>query len=509
MSKPFYLTTAIFYANGRPHLGHAYELVLADVIARFHRMRGEAVFLLTGMDEHGQKVQQAARKLEKEPQALVDEIAADFENLCRALSIANDDFIRTTQPRHKDYVRAWLQTMWDQGEIYAGDYHGFYSPRQEQFLQEKDRNEDGSWPELFGEVEEVTEKAYYFKLNQYQPWLITFLQEHSDFILPTFRQKQVLEFLKEPLNDLCISRPKERLEWGIPLPFDEDYVTYVWFDALVNYASAVADLDAWPADYHVIGKDILLPPHAVYWPIMLHASGRALPKHLLVHGWWHIAGEKMSKSIGNSVDPFNLVATFGPDPVRYFFLREMSVGQDSDFTEALFLSRYNDDLANDFGNSLNRLLNMGGRFAEGRVPAATVDEAPEQSLRALWEESKGKALREFDGLAFHRGLDAIWAFLRGLNRYLDQRQPWKTIKSGQEHDRQVALSALAHLAESLRLAATLLAPVMPTVSTIVLEKIGADALTAFEGNLVWDLTRLTGQELGERTILFPKLEKEA
>ncbi|MGF1451992.1 MAG: class I tRNA ligase family protein, partial [Opitutales bacterium] len=481
MRKPFYLTTAIFYANGRPHLGHAYELVLADVIARFRRMRGEEVFFLTGMDEHGQKVQQKARQEELEPQAYVDRIAADFESLCGALSISNNDFIRTTEPRHKDYVRSWLQTMWNTGEIYAGDYQGFYSPRQEQFLQEKDKNEDGSWPEIFGEVEEVTEKAFYFKLSQYQDWLIAFLEQNPNFILPSFRQKQVLEFLKEPLNDLCISRPKERLEWGIPLPFDENYVTYVWFDALVNYCSAVGPVGAWPADYHVIGKDILLPPHAVYWPIMLHASQRELPKHLVVHGWWHIAGAKMSKSLGNIVDPFNLAEQFGPDPLRYFFMREMSVGQDSDFTEQLFLGRYDYDLANDFGNSLNRLLNMGGRFAKGKVPAAVIEEEPERLLRGQWEDARNKALQEFDALAFPRGLEAVWAFLGGLNRYLDQRQPWKTIKSQEAADRDAALTALAYLAESLRLVSTILEPVMPNVCAVVREKIGAPAVDGYSG----------------------------
>ncbi len=503
MSKPLYLTTAIFYANGRPHLGHAYELVLADALARFRRLRGESVFLLTGMDEHGQKVQAAARAEGVEPQVLVDRIAADFQALCGVLTVQHDDFIRTTQPRHSSYVQRWLQEMFDQGQIYAGEYRGFYSSRQEQFLQEKDRV-DGAWPEIFGAVEEVTERAYYFRLSQHQGWLIDFLQSHPDFIVPAFRQKQVLEFLREPLNDLCISRPKERLSWGIPLPFDADYVTYVWFDALVNYCSAVDGRDCWPADYHIIGKDILLPPHAVYWPIMLHAAGKALPKHLLVHGWWHLAGEKMSKSLGNIVDPFNLVAQFGPDALRYFFLREMSLGQDSDFSEGLFLSRYNNDLGNDFGNSLNRLLNMGGRFAGGKVPAATVEGEPEVTLRALWETTREKALGELDGLLFHRALETTWGFLRGLNRYLDQRQPWKSIKSAVEEERAAALTALAHLAEALRLAATLLTPVMPTTSSTVLEMMGETPATLYSGNLEWSPTRLTGKPLGERAILFPK-----
>src|SRR5258708_21924127 len=271
--KSFYITTAIDYVNGSPHLGHAYEKVLTDVIARFRRQMGDQVHFLTGTDEHGQKVQATARKLGVAPLQFVDQISAEFRALLGRLNISNDDFIRTTEERHKRVVRDVLQRLFDKGEIYKAEYRGFYSTRQEQFLQEKDRLPDGSWPEIFGEVTEITEANYFFKLRIYQEWLIDFLTKHEDFVFPRFRQKQVLEFLKEPLNDLCISRPRERLEWGIPLPFDDAYVTYVWFDALLNYYSAVVDQPGvWPADWHVIGKDILLPPHAVYWPIILHVA---------------------------------------------------------------------------------------------------------------------------------------------------------------------------------------------------------------------------------------------
>ncbi|MGE9296938.1 MAG: class I tRNA ligase family protein [Puniceicoccales bacterium] len=251
--KQFYITTAIDYANGRPHLGHAYEKVLTDVVARHERMRGSDVYFLTGLDEHGQKVQQTARKQGVEPQKFCDEVAVDFQNLCKTLQISNNDFIRTTESRHKDVVRKILQDLFDKGEIYQGEYQGFYSPRQEQFLQEKDKV-DGEWPEIFGEVVEVSETAYFFKLGQYQDWLVDFLKSNDDFIFPRFRQKQVLEFLKEPLNDLCISRPKERLEWGIPLPFDEDFVCYVWFDALTNYISALSNA-------------VFLCTHSNLWPV--------------------------------------------------------------------------------------------------------------------------------------------------------------------------------------------------------------------------------------------------
>ena len=337
----FYITTAIDYVNGSPHIGHAYEKVLTDVIARFRRLRGDSVYFLTGTDEHGQKVQQSARARGIAPQQFADEISAQFRAMLPRLEITNDDFIRTTEERHKRVVREILQRLFDRGDIYRGEYRGFYSTRQEQFLLEKDRLPDGSWPEIYGEVTEIVEPNYFFKLRAYQGWLVDFLAQHEDFVFPRFRQKQVLEFLKEPLNDLCISRPRERLEWGIPLPFDPQFVTYVWFDALVNYYSAVADQPGrWPADWHVIGKDILVPPHAVYWPIMLHAAGLALPKGILAHGWWLTRGAKMSKSAGNVFNPLDLVDEFGPDALRYFLIREMNVGHDGDFSRELFLARH-------------------------------------------------------------------------------------------------------------------------------------------------------------------------
>lgn len=505
--KQFYITTAIDYANGSPHLGHAYEKVLADVVARCRRMRGESVYFLTGLDEHGQKVQQSAQKRGVSPQELCDGVALEFQRLCRELHISNNDFIRTTEERHKAVVQRLLQDSFDKGHIYRADYHGFYSTRQEQFLQEKDKV-DGKWPEIFGEVVEITEPNYFFKLSAWQDWLIEHIRSHEDFIFPRFRRKQVLEFLKEPLNDLCISRPVERLSWGVPLPFDPDYVTYVWFDALANYISAPGYGsegfgDIWPADLHVIGKDILIPPHAVYWPIMLHAAGIALPRSLLVHGWWNISGEKMSKTLGNIVDPLELAGRFGPDPLRYFFMREMTVGQDSDFAPEQFLTRYNDELGNDLGNLVSRLLNMGGRYTGQQVPTASVDEEPEQTLRQQWVESSDKALRHFDDMAFHRSLEETFTFIRAINRYAEVRAPWKLAKSDVPADRQRLETSLALMAEGLRLATVLLAPVMPGVAASVHQLLGTELPELFEGNLVWD-NRLAGRTLGEKTILFPR-----
>ncbi len=511
MSKKFYITTAIDYANGSPHLGHAYEKVLTDIVARFRRMMGDDVTFVTGLDEHGQKVQMSAQKDGVPPIEICDRLAGEFQSLCQQLEISNDDYIRTTEDRHKAVVQDILQKLYDKGEIYKADYNGFYSVRQEQFVTEKEKV-DGKWPEIYGDVVEVTESNYFFKLAQYQDWLVDFVKSNTDLIYPRFRSADVLQFLKEPLNDLCISRPKKRLEWGIELPFDSEYVTYVWFDALTNYITAAGygseDFDQhWPVDYHVIGKDILVPPHAVYWPIMLKALDLPLPKHYLVHGWWLSSGSKMSKSTGDVVNPLDLIDQFGADAFRYFVTREMNVGQDSEFSLDLFMSRYNSDLANDLGNLVSRLLNMGGRYTEGKVPTASLEEAPEQDLKQLWSEISRELIPLYEEFQFHKALDRIFSFLSGINRYAETRAPWKLAKSEDPADRQALETSLATMAEGLRLAVVLLTPVMPSISAKVRSLIGASELETVEGELEWG-NRLDGAELGEKTILFPRPEKK-
>jgi methionyl-tRNA synthetase len=347
MSK-FYVTTPLYYVNDEPHIGHAYTTILADVLARYHRILGDDVFFLTGTDEHGQKVQEAAKRRELEPQAHVDEYVERFKSLWDKLHIQNDDFIRTTQSRHTDRVKELLTSLYERGEIYKAEYEGLYSVSEERFITEKEQEEGN-----FREIKKLKERNYFFKMSNYQDALIKHIDKNPNFIKPETRKNEILGFLRRDLNDLCISRPKSRLSWGIEIPFDTDYVTYVWFDALMNYITAIgwgSDDEKfnfwWPANYHLIGKDILTT-HAVYWSTMLLAAGIPLPKTILAHGWWLSDDTKMSKSLGNVVKPLDLIDEFGVDPVRYFLMRDMVLGSDANFYMDAFIKRYNDDLAND------------------------------------------------------------------------------------------------------------------------------------------------------------------
>ena len=505
MKKYFYITTAIDYVNGLPHLGHTYEKVLADVIARYHRLKGESVHFLTGVDEHGQKVQQKAQALGKEPQAFCDEVTESFIALTHSLKLTNNDFIRTTDERHKKIVRWALQKLYDQGLIYKADYKGFYSVKEERFLLEKDKV-DGAWPALFGEVKELSESNYFFKLSAYQSWLIDYLNEHKDFIFPHYRQKQVLEFLKEPLNDLCISRPIERLQWGIPLPFDPEFVTYVWFDALLNYISAVGFNTErfehyWPADCHIIGKDILLPSHAIYWPIMLQALELPLPKQIVAHGWWLTSGEKMSKSLGNTFNLFDWFEEKGIDAVRYFLMREMVTGQDCEFSLENFENRYNNELANEWGNLISRTFNMIQRYCEGQVPVPT---HPNEALKAVWEESYETIYQHFEHFQFSQGLEKLFKFIRELNRYIEAKAPWKLAKDPAEDSQMELKDVLAHLIEGIRLSVQYLQIIIPVSSQKLMEAL---KIQDKPSNFSWSPQTLSGTSITEKLLLFPKSEK--
>jgi methionyl-tRNA synthetase len=524
MSKCFYLTTAIDYVNGQPHLGHAYEKILTDVLARARRSRNQPVFFLTGNDEHGQKVQQVAQAEGKSPQLYCDELATAWRSFAAQLNLSNDDYVRTTEPRHKNVVQAILAQLESAGHFYKAPYRGFYSTKEETFLTEKDRRPDGTFDPIYGEVVELVEENYYFKLGVHQAWLIDYIVAHPDFIYPENRRNEVLGFLRNhTLEDLCISRPAARLSWGIPLPFDPQYVTYVWFDALSNYVTIPAAYgdpgvcgplqiagspaastgrpapELWPADVQVIGKDIL-KFHAVYWPIMLKAMGLPLPKQLVVHGWWQKDGEKMSKSTGNVVDPVAVINEWGVDAFRYYVLRELAVGPDGNWTDAGFQARYQAELANGLGNLVNRSLSMLHRYRQGVIPNRS-DALAAEARRAAQETAERIDQNELQG-----ALQSIWSLVNRANQYVDQTAPFKMAK---DPSRAAALDVVLYtLAETCRVLAVLLWPFLPTTAEKIYAQLGLTTVPHQWSESVWG-GLVPGQRLGDITPLFPRKDPPA
>ena len=514
MNKRFYITTAIDYVNGQPHLGHAYEKVIADVIARSRRSLGQEVFFLTGLDEHGQKVQQAAQAEGKDPQTYCDQLARDWKTFAATLVLTNDDFVRTTQPRHKEVVQRILSQLHTEGHFYKGLYCGYYSTKEETFLTEKDRRPDGTFEPSYGEVIELKEENYYFKLKNHQQWLIEYIEKNPTFVQPDHRRNEVLGFLKHnPLEDLCISRPASRLNWGIPLPFDPDYVTYVWFDALSNYisipaaqgdpgtgrlnlqpAAARTPLELWPADVHVVGKDIL-KFHAVYWPIMLKAMGVPLPKQVLVHGWWQKDGQKMSKSTGNVVDPLPVIEEWGLDAFRFYVLRELDIGPDGNWTDAGFQARYSAELANGLGNLVNRSLSMLKRYRNGIVPPVSNELSAEAQKVAV----ETRALLEQNRL--QGALQSIWSLVTRANQYVDHTAPFKLAKDPSKASRLDEV--LYNLAEVCRILAVLLAPFLPGTASRIYAQLGLPGSPDKFSAATWG-GLAAGHAIGEPTPLFPR-----
>jgi len=484
----YFITTAIDYTNGAPHLGHAYEKVMADTIARYRRLRGYDVYFLTGVDQHGQKVQQSAQKEGVPTAEFAERNAAKFRELWELLSISYDEWAATTDPRHKRVVRSILQAMHDKGALYKARHAGYYSVRQEQFLTDKERGEDGEFGPEWGEVAFVEEENWYFKLSEYRDWLIGFLEKNPDFVTPAFRGAELANAVDRGGGDLCISRPKSRLEWGIELPFDPEFVTYVWFDALINYISFAGYLkeegdgfpdfeSLWPCDAHVIGKDILVPAHGIYWPCMLKGIGFAdeqMPK-LVVHGWWNLKGARMSKSEGNVVDPKALCSEYGADALRYYLMRDIVTGRDADFNLDRLIMRYNTELANGLGNLLNRSLNMANRYREGVLNPPTVASPDVQELRKANEASRADYVAAMDASEIYTALEAVGAVVDRANGFAEITAPWKLAKdpdSGERLD-----EVLVVLAECSWLAATLLEPIIPESAHKILSQLRVPAIS--------------------------------
>ena len=474
----FYLTTPIYYVNDRPHLGHAYTTIVADTMARYHRLAGDDVWLLTGTDEHGDKIAQAANRAGITPQAMADQNSAAFRDTWRELGIRYDDYIRTTEDRHKAVVSAILQKLWDAGEIYLGKYGGHYCFGCERFYTEKEIV-DGNCPDHLRPLEWIEEENYFFKMSKYQAWLIEHIESHPDFVRPERYRNEVLGFLRDPLQDLSISRPRRRLDWGIPLPFDGKSVTYVWFDALINYVSALGGPGDprfekyWPHVQHVTAKDIV-KPHAIYWPCMLKAAGIPLYTHLNVHGYWTLGGHKISKSVGNLVEALALKEKYGNDAFRYFVLREMVFGLDADFSEEALVARLNADLANDLGNLVSRattlIVNLAGGTVSGAASGTAAAGPDAEALRTAFERATAEADRAMSEFAFHRALAAYWEFIGAVNRYVDITQPWALAK--QQDQRAKLDGVLAVLAESLRLLGVILTPFLPDASSKIRAGLG-------------------------------------
>jgi methionyl-tRNA synthetase len=473
MPKTFFITTAIDYTNSAPHIGHAYEKVLADVIARYHRLKDDNVFFLTGVDQHGQKVQQSAAKTGVPPSEFVKDITQKFAHLWKKLDVQYDEWAETTSDRHKQVVQGILQRLFDAGQIYNDKQAGYYSIRQEQFLTDKERNPDGQFGAEWGQVEFREEENYYFRLSQHKNWLLSYLDKRKDAVIPEFRQTELRNAVEKLSGDLCISRPKSRLDWGIELPFDEEFVTYVWFDALTNYISFAgydaahstlssqpsAFRDKWPA-LQIIGKDILVPAHGIYWLIMLHAIGfpdDQMPQ-LLVHGWWNLSGAKMSKSAGNIVDPSVLIEKYGSEALRYYLMSDIATGQDADFSEERLIERYNADLANSLGNLLNRTLNMAHRYRDGVVTKAGGDSPLARQAADLVREYNGA----FGRFEVHAAISRLMGFTTTCNTYIEMSAPWKLAKDPERSD------ALDHvlfaLAEALRVIAVLTSVILPSAA---------------------------------------------
>ncbi len=508
-----YLTTPIFYVNADPHLGHAYTAILGDVFSRYHRQRGRRTRYLTGTDEHGEKVAQSAARAGITPQQFADDVSRKFREAWPGVLVEPDDFIRTTEPRHEAVVSRIVEQLHDRGEIYKGAYRGLYCVGCERYLTPKELKE-GKCPDHGIEPKELVEENYLFRMEKHREWLRDHILANPGFIEPERYRNEVLAMLRDPIGDLSISRPRSRVSWGIPLPFDADHVLYVWFDALLNYVSALGGPGTelfdtyWPSATHLIAKDIL-KPHGIFWPIMLRAAGLPLFRQLRVHGYWLVDASKMSKTVGNVVRPHQMVDRYGADAFRYFLMRDMVFGQDADFSEVALAKRRNADLANDLGNLLSRVSNMVKRYCGGRIPAPGTPGRLEQNLLEAVRDLPARVDKLMEAFQTHAAIEEVLQAVRRTNQYLQEAAPWKVVKDP-ERSGEVG-TILYHAAEVLRLAAVLLYPVIPRKAVELLAQLGCDAGTPPAGS-TWSLAwgnLPVGAEIRPGNVLFPKIDLKA
>ena len=515
--KPFYITTPIYYPSAKLHIGHAYCTTLADTIARYKRLAGYDVFFLTGSDEHGQKIQQKAEEAGVTPQAYVDKIVAGFQFLWEKLGISNDDFIRTTEQRHEKVVQEIFRRIYAKGDIYKGEYKGLYCTPCESYWTEHQLDENGCCPDCHRPVQEVTEEAYFFKMSNYADRILAHIENNPDFLQPESRRNEMINFIKQGLEDLCISRTS--FDWGVPVPMDDGdkkHVIYVWFDALSNYLTPIGFLDNeemfkkfWPADLHLVGKEIVRF-HTIIWPCILMALDLPLPKKVYGHGWLIVDGDKMSKSKGNVVDPIALIDEFGADTIRYFLLREINLGQDGNFSRDALIERINSDLANDLGNLLHRTLSMAKKFQGGVLTAPVGESEIDKSLKADAAETVKFYRENMDKMELSAALKKAWAFVSRSNKYIDETAPWALAKD--ESKKQELANVLYNLAESLRFIAVLISPYMPATSPKIWQQLNLEGLKPFAEVQLEDIAEWggipAGHQLGEAEQLFPRIEVE-